>query len=396
MYKMNKTGCFCDRIGKEGESCMSTVVCPACMDCLPVVFAVGEEYQIFVPFLKAAVVWAKVGDETFYDDSNGILRSNSNIHRIHVPMRLLNEAKSYTVCYRIMIDRKPYFPTSEEEQYITLPFRPLREGKVNIYLLSDAHNLETEPIAAGRYFGDAIDLLVLNGDIPNHSGTIENFYSVYRIAAGITKGECPVVFARGNHDTRGIYAEEFSRYTPTHNDKTYYTFRLGSLWGMVLDCGEDKPDTNPEYGNTICFHPFRLQETKFIKDVIARKEKEYAAPGVKNRLVICHIPFTRIYRPPFDIEQELYAQWAKLMREEIRPQLFLFGHQHCARLCLPGEEWDQQGQACPAVIAGWPLHANGEEPSRYCAAAIELEENAATIVFNTNEGEILGHHRVDF
>lgn len=367
-----------------------------CIDCLPTVFAIGNEYQIIIPFTKAAVVWAKVGDCLYYDDSNGILRSNINIHRIHIPMNVLDEAREYTIIYRIMTDRKPYFPVSEDEQRFTVPFRPVMSENINIYLLSDAHNLEKEPIKAGRFFGEDIDLLVLNGDIPNHSGSVENFYSVYRIAAGITCGTCPVVFARGNHDTRGIYAEEFCRYTPTCNGKTYYTFRLGSLWGMVLDCGEDKRDTNAEYGNTVCFHNFRLQETQFIYDVIKNRETEYAADGIKNRIVICHIPFTRIYKPPFDIEQELYAAWTRLMRDHIKPQLLLFGHQHCARMSYPGDDMDQQGMPCPAVIAGWPLKGDGDELSKYCGAAITLNPDGAKITFNTNDGEVLQQATLDF
>ena len=34
------------------------------------------------------------------------------------------------------------------------------------------------------------------------------------------------------------------------------TFRLGNLWGILLDCGEDKNDDRPEYGGTICCHAF--------------------------------------------------------------------------------------------------------------------------------------------
>lgn len=367
------------------------------LDCLPSVFAVGNEYQIFVPFKKPAVVWAKVGGNTYYDDSNGILRSNCHVHRVHVPMHILDAAKEYTLIFRVMIDRKPYFPESEEERSLTIPFRPLKDGKINVYLLSDAHNMEKEPIAAGKYFGEDLDLLVLNGDIPNHSGSVENFNSVYRIAAGITSGSCPVVFARGNHDTRGIHAEEFGLYTPTCNGKTYYTFRLGSLWGMILDCGEDKPDTNAEYGHTICFHHFRLTETDFIRSVIANADNEYDADGVTKRFVICHIPFTNIAKPPFDIEQELYGEWARLLREYVKPQLLLFGHKHSARLCPVGDAWDHQGQPCPAVVAGWPLRADDDdEKDRYCGAAIEMTDANARVIFNTSENEILSEHSFSF
>ena len=42
----------------------------------PVVFAVAREYQIMVPVEAECVMWVQVGDETYYDDSNGTLRSS--------------------------------------------------------------------------------------------------------------------------------------------------------------------------------------------------------------------------------------------------------------------------------------------------------------------------------
>ena len=71
------------------------------LECEPVVFAVGNEYQIFIVFKKDVIVWAQIGDELFFDDSNGILRSNCLVHRIHVPMNVLNAAKEYTVITRV-------------------------------------------------------------------------------------------------------------------------------------------------------------------------------------------------------------------------------------------------------------------------------------------------------
>ena len=312
----------------------------------PTVFAIGDKYNIFVPFSDEVIMWVKVGEHTYYDHCNGILRSNTNMHKVELPMSVLDEIKEYTVVYRKMIDRKPYFPTSEDERSYTVSFRPVKDGgDINIYHISDAHNLVDEPVAAGRFFGEEIDLLVLNGDIPNHSGDIKNFNAICEIAAGVTGGHCPCVFARGNHDTRGIHAEDMPYYIPTMNGNTYYTFKVGCVWGLLLDCGEDKRDTNAEYGHTICFHHFREIETEFIKDVIANADKEYNAPDVKHKLVISHIAFTHILQPPFDIEQELYGEWARLVREYIKPELLLYGHHHVVDICRVGSDFDHQGRS---------------------------------------------------
>ncbi len=362
---------------------------PECMVAFPTVFAVGENYNIFIPFSAEVLVKIRVAGKMYYDDCCGILRSNTNMHKVEVPMSALNEARSYTVIYREMIDRKPYFPTSKDEKEITFEFNPVPDsGKINIYHVSDAHNLVEEPVNAGRFFGSDLHLLVLNGDIPNHSGDVKNFNAICEIASGITEGRIPAVFARGNHDTRGIHAEDMPAYIPIHNGKTYYTFRVGCIWGIILDCGEDKPDTNAEYGGTICFHEFRLRETDFINQVIENAEKEYLAEGVKHRLVVCHMPFTYIQSPPFDIEQELYGEWSRLIREEIKPSLMLYGHMHICRVSAVGGEMDHQGQACPAIFGSRPIFSkDGKNGFEGCA--LTLDDEKTTVWFNNDKGEIL-------
>lgn len=367
------------------------------MSAEPTVFAIGNRYNIFVPFSDEVIMWVKVGDKTYYDHCNGILRSNTGMHKVELPMSILDETKEYTVVYKKMIERKPYFPTSEDAREFTVSFRPVKhEGDINIYHISDAHNLVAEPVAAGRYFGEDIDLLVLNGDIPNHSGKIENFNAICKIAAGVTGGHCPCVFARGNHDTRGIHAEDMPHYIPTMNGSTYYTFKVGSVWGLLLDCGEDKNDDHAEYGGTTCFHHFRELETNYINEIIANADSEYNAPDVKHKLVISHIAFTHISQPPFDIEQELYGEWARLMREHIKPDLLLYGHHHTVAIHPAGSDFDQQGQPCTAIIGSKPIFANENHPNGFIGAGIVLREDGKKrIIFNDDQGNILRDEIID-
>ena len=80
----------------------------------PAVFAVGNEYQIMVEVERESLFWVQVGSETYYDASNGIMNSLSNLHRVKLPMRVLDEAKCYTVCIKPIIERKPYFTETED------------------------------------------------------------------------------------------------------------------------------------------------------------------------------------------------------------------------------------------------------------------------------------------
>ena len=353
----------------------------------PAVYAVGREYQIAVVTHGETVMWVRVGGRCFYDESNGILRSGKPLHIISVPMKLVDAEKGYTVCYRRVKERKAYFSETSDVIEEHFDFNPVKGGNIRIYHISDAHNKIDSPVSAGGYFGCSPDLLVLNGDIRNHSDQPESLFAIHEIAGRITGGSAPTVFSRGNHDTRGKYAENFADYTPTDRGVSYFTFRLGELWGLVMDCGEDKPDGNEEYGGTICCHAFRERETDFLKSVIEDAEREYLAEGVTKRMVVCHIPFTFVHKHPFDIEQELYAEWVRLIGENIKPDFYLCGHFHKTEVWYPDGEYDSHGQSCPVIIGGTPVTYTGDE---YIGAAIEYGEESVKVTFCDKDRNVIG------
>ncbi len=357
----------------------------------PTVWAVGENYQIFVPVNTPTLMWVKVGGADYFDHTNGIMRSDTHIHRMIVPMEALDRAGGYTVCYRRMLDRKPYFAETGDIECIEFRFKPVRGEKINIYHIADAHNREVGPVKAAGYFDDDLDLLILNGDIPNHSGDLENFNSIYKIAGEITKGEKPAIFSRGNHDTRGFYAERFAQFTPADRGVSYFTVRLGDLWCLILDTGEDKPDDHPEYGNTVCCEAFRREENRFLEKVIANAQQEYLAPGVKKRIVISHTPFTYIQEPPFDIEQPLYSSWVKLIGRHIQPDFYLCGHLHTCEIFHPGDAQDSFGQTCPTVIGSVPDEDDG---TRFTGCAIEYTQQEITVRFTDQDKTVVETHKI--
>ena len=346
----------------------------------PAVFAVEKSYSIFIQVTEPTVMWLKVGDECFYDHSNGVLRSACDVHKITVPMKSLDEAGGYSVCYRKMIERKPYFSVTSDIEELKFTFSPLPRDKFNLYQVADSHGMVEGACASARVFErecGKIDLLVLNGDVIDHSGDVKNFDAIFDICANITGGSIPIVFSRGNHDTRGIYAEKFSDYTPTRGGFSYFSFRISDLWGLVIDCGEDKVDSHPEYGNTNCHEAFRREQTRYIKSIIERAESEYAEPGVTRRLVFTHVPFTRRFSAPFNIEEELYAEWTRLLGEHIKPDAIFAGHTHKYAIDRPGCDEDAWGEAFPVVIASAP---NTRERT-YAGGGAIFDKKGATVVF---------------
>lgn len=369
---------------------------PEIFAALPTVYAVADKYVIIVPVNEPCLMWVGIGENEYYDDSNGILRSGRLTHKMTVPMAELDAARSYTVRWRKMIERKPYRSEVGEIEEYTSAFRPIDPDKerINIYNIADAHNRVDGPINAGKYFertGEELDLLLLNGDIPNHSGDVAYFEAIHRIAAGVTGGEIPVVFARGNHDTRGVCAELIEDYTPTDNGVSYYTFRLGPVWGIVMDCAEDKPDDHVEYAHTICCEDFKRRETRWLEALCNAEKPEYSDGGIKYKIVVVHNPFTERRNPPFDIEEDTFAHWASLLRENVKPHLMICGHVHKCYVTYPGGERDAFGQPCPIVAAS---KLSKDDLSFFVGGAITLDGNMAYVRFTDNDGNIVGEETV--
>lgn len=356
----------------------------------PSVYAIEDEYQIFVSAKCEMLLWVEIDGERYYDHSNGIIRSSKLVHSVKVPMSVLDNAKKYSVCYRKVIERRPYFSETEDVKRFDFIFRPIEKEFLRIYHISDAHNKVEAPVKAA--LNKEIDLLILNGDVPNDSGKIENFDTIYNISGEVTKGEIPIVFSRGNHDLRGVYAEKLADYTPNNNGISYFTFRLGCIWGIVLDCGEDKADTNAEYGNTVCCEIFRRQETRFLEKIV--NEKEYLNDGIKYKLVISHVPFFQKFNDPFNIEEDTYDYWIKLLREEVKPDLMFAGHKHMNVIRHRGSEFDCYNQPCPCIIGSNPcfeLHEDGID--RFVGCYAELNGRQAYVEFNDNFNKTESIHK---
>lgn len=351
----------------------------------PVVYAVGDEYQIFVIPSSKTVMWCRIGENEYYDHANGVLRSETSLHKITVPAAELDAAGSYTIGYRRFQERVSYFNKADLEGEVTFKFRKVNRENPKFYLLSDVHSRAIEATASAKSVKD-LDFLIMNGDIQENSSSEESLLRPHRIASEITRGEIPVIYSRGNHDLRGPWAERVAEFFPNANGKSYYTFRLGNTWGIVLDCGEDKPDASVEYGGVNCCHPFRLEETRYLEKVIANAANEYAAPGVVHKMIVAHINFSEPHPEPFNIEYPIYSHWCALIRENIKPSAYFYGHTHKNYVTMPGTERDIFNQGSPAILTGVPGRA---ECHTYNGAAITLNTKEINVSYINESGECI-------
>lgn len=320
----------------------------------PAVFAVGNTYQIRQPATKPTLFSVLVDGVWYFDEVAGAMRTDVPFHAVTVPQEALNRTRTYRVRETEMIERRAYRSVTGNVTETDYSFTPVPEsGEIRAFHISDAHSNVAGPIRAAQNFGEA-DFYILNGDIADNAVSEGSALVPYQILEALTHGTKPAVLVRGNHELRGAFAEKLPSVLPNRNGLPFYSFRLGSIWGAVLDCAEDKETDHPEYNGAVNCHAFRCLQTEFLYDLVRRAEEEYAAPDVRTRLILAHKPFTFVQPEPFDIEQDLYREWVQILRQDIRPHRLICGHLHRAEVIKPGSSRDSFGQPCDVIIGGIP------------------------------------------
>ena len=290
----------------------------------PVVYAVEDDYQIVFSTSDTAIVWVEVGPEKYYDLYAGSMRSKDLVHKVTVPQRALDEAKSYKICARQMIYRGPFGGYTGEtfsEQY---SFIPVNAADGICYLaLPDIHGAVEGAVSLADHARqeNTLDFIVLLGDQTSMVDRYADAQIANEIAFKITGSTIPVIYTRGNHEIKGEYAEDLYKYTGSKNGKFYYTFRLSDIYGIMLDLGEDHDDDWWEYYETAQFDLYREEQTRMLDDIIAAEEYKDAP----YTIAVCHIPIPFVNAR--HNHEAVKAAWTKRLNE-IGVDILITGHQH--------------------------------------------------------------------
>ncbi|MBR0415122.1 MAG: metallophosphoesterase [Clostridia bacterium] len=252
----------------------------------PTVFVNGEDTYSIVwatntPSTGELLIESGGNTQSFYDENAGNLRTNDCVHHISVPVALLDGCSHYQVKSTRVKERTGYSlwsgKTLESEAY---SFKAVKEDaeNLNIWSLSDWHE---HSYLAQKAVADfpAADVLIACGDelnmVNDQKGIIRHLLAP---CAQLTHSGIPVIYVRGNHECRGDYASELM--SDLGLKSFYYTFRLGSLGGVVLDMGEGNADNFVEYWSLADYEAYRDEQEKFLENL--------KLPATKYRLAISH------------------------------------------------------------------------------------------------------------
>jgi acid phosphatase type 7 len=166
-----------------------------------------------------------------------------------------------------------------------------KSEKVTFTVINDIHELSGKMASFIRQ-GDipGQDFYFFNGDMVDFlQNTDQLFNGFVDTASAYFATKKPFFYIRGNHETRGYEARDLKSFFDYKDDSFYYSFDMGPVHFVVLDCGEDKPDNNRYYYGLADYDSYRLKELEWLK----KEVKSDAFRNAKRRIVMVHMPILK-------------------------------------------------------------------------------------------------------
>ena len=268
------------------------------------------------------------GETRFIRNSHeGIIDGGGVLHKVRIDGLESGSTYKYSINSILLLKYQAYKiyygdTLARKAESFTTP--SLKSEKINFTVINDIHEnsrMMASLIKNGNEAGQ--NFYFFNGDMVNWLQTVAQLYPGF-IDTAVTyfATRKPFYYVRGNHETRGFVARELKSYFDFKDERFYYSFDDGPVHFVVLDCGEDKPDTNKEYSGLADYDSYRLEELEWLK----KEVKSDAFRNAKHRIVIVHMPI---------IKEENQTHGMKFLAEKFGPvlqgtgvDLMMSGHTH--------------------------------------------------------------------
>lgn len=275
---------------------------------------------------------------------DGQVISNNFIHKIRLNGLEAGKTYYYRICSKEILSYKAYskvfgHTAISEVQSFTIPGGGNNDFTALIF--NDVHKQHKTLDALYNQVKDVkCDFVFFNGDCiddPANEEEAVTSLSYYNDKIGASR--IPVFYLRGNHEIRNAYSIQLRELFDYVGDKTYGAFNWGTTRFVMLDCGEDKPDSTWVYYGLNDFTELRHEQVDFLKSELNSKEFKKA----ENRVLIHHIP---IYEEK-DRNKFCEELWGKLLAKAPFDWA-INGHTH-EYAFYPG---GTGGHAFPIVVGG--------------------------------------------
>ena len=254
------------------------------------------------------------------------------LHAVHLSGLTPGRAYTYKAVATRVVKMKAYWPEkglaieSPEKTFTTFD---RAKPSASFAAIADTHEDNarvTDLLKAVDW--TAADLFVHLGDAFHGLESEDQLFGRWLgPAAKAADGAKPLMFIRGNHETRGAFARRLFDYVPTPEGRFYYVRDHGPLHLIVLDTGEDKPDETPVYAELNAFDAYRQEEFAWLERHLQTDKRAAEAPF---RVVILH-------QPNWGWTRDRGDQWTALANKG-KVDLVLGGHYHRLTVVQPGTQ----------------------------------------------------------
>ncbi len=277
-----------------------------------------------------------------YFDSHDGLKSESTLHNVHITGLSPATTYRYRIYSKEVLSHEAhivlYGKTDASAAYkVKLPTFTTNNKKateLNFAVVNDIHQRnDVLKTLLNQVDWKNTNMIFFNGDMMNNSRNEEQIFTSFMdTSVALFAQSIPMYYARGNHETRGEYAAEFSRHFPTTSGKLYYLVRNGPVCFVILDTGEDKPDSDMEYSDIANFDSYRDEQAAWLKEAL-KSEDFLSAP---YKIVIGHIPPIGGWHGNLEVAQKFIP-----ILNAAGVQLMIAAHLHRSVKKLPGKEGAQ-------------------------------------------------------
>lgn len=346
----------------------------------PTVFDNGKEYSVVFSTNKPGTGYVEYSykgkDYKVYDESNGRLNCDSLIHSINIPYEHLRN-NTYTIGSTHIIEEYSY--GSRQGKEITsreYTFQHKEDKNLSYLVISDWHTELEMAYKAISYTGDFDGIILMGDSSPGVDFEEEVVRNTVEFSGEISNGSVPVIYTRGNHETRGAYAAKLC--DALGLQEFFYTADAGDYRFIVLDSGEDKEDAHPEYGGLV---DYKANRTKMINWLKSEKSTDKKTIALSHSWKIS------------DVEEELsHKAWNEIDR--LGARLIISGHTHECRLIGETDEKEKAMLKLHPDIIGYM--DGGTSDGIYVTSKLTLSPESFTLEAYSNKGEKVFHQNFEW
>ena len=295
-----------------------------------------DKATVFFTTSSPSFAWIEVESDgwveprRFANSEAGLLDAYTKNYSIEINGLERGKQYRYRIVAKEMKEFRPYKITygdsiaTEWERFYTTDSKA---KECSFVIINDGHDnagkvrtlLEKSQLSSANaviYLGDMISYSERE-DVP-YNGFID-------LSTELFASNKPFIAVRGNHETRGNMARRYKEYVGTHEGRFYNIYYYGNTALIVLDTGEDKPDSHPVYGGINDFDSYRNEQALWLQQEIKSKRFRQCS----NRIVLIHIPpyITGNHHSEQHAEKELSRLFTPIFNKA-KIDLVLSGHTH--------------------------------------------------------------------